>query len=158
MPLIGDLKQVSRYLNDSDVHERVLKIVVGKITPDTRVVLGHSLGSVVAYEALCLKPENVVSFVSFGSPLGIQNLIFDKLQPAPNAMRIGAWAGRVKHWTNIADEGDIVALEKKLSRFFGNEVEDILVNNGCDAHHGERYLTSNQAGAAIAAGLWETSF
>jgi len=30
-----------------------------------RILALHSLGSVVAYEALCRKPENVVSFVSF---------------------------------------------------------------------------------------------
>ena len=48
--LIGDLKQVVFYLNDLDVHERVLQIVLEKITSDTRVVIGHSLGSVVAYE------------------------------------------------------------------------------------------------------------
>jgi hypothetical protein len=151
--LIGDLKQVVRYMNDPDVHENVLEIVVRKITPDTRVVIGHSLGSVVAYEALCHTPESVVSFLTFGSPLGIQNLIFDKLKPAPNTMRIGAWAGGVKDWTNIADKGDIVALEKKLAPFFGNEIHDILVDNGSDAHHGERYLTTKEAGEAIAAGL-----
>jgi hypothetical protein len=152
--LIGDLKQVVLYLNNSDVHERALEAVTKKIAADTKVVIGHSLGSVVAYEALCRKPENVVSFLSLGSPLGIRNLIFDKLSPAPNAMKIGTWPGRVKHWTNIADRGDIVALEKKLAQFFGNEVHDVLVNNGSDAHHGERYLTSRQAGEAIAAGLW----
>jgi hypothetical protein len=153
--LIGDLKQVVLYMNDRDVREKVLEIVAKKITPDTRVVIGHSLGSVVAYEALCRNPENVVSFVSLGSPLGIQNLIFHKLSPAPSAENIGAWPGVVKHWTNIADKGDIVALEKKLTPFFGKEVRDILVYNGSDAHHGERYLTTKEAGEAIAAGLWE---
>jgi hypothetical protein len=153
--LIGDLKQVVLYINDRDVREKVLEIVAKKITPDTRVVIGHSLGSVVAYEALCRNPANVVSFVSFGSPLGIQNLIFHKLSPAPSPENIGAWPGVVKHWTNIADKGDIVALEKKLTPFFGNEVRDILVYNGSDAHHGERYLTTKEAGEAIAAGLWE---
>jgi hypothetical protein len=153
--MIGDLKQVVLYLNDRDINEKVLQIVVGKIAPDTRVVIGHSLGSVVAYEALCRRPENVTSFLTFGSPLGIRNLIFEKVTPLPNTMGIGAWPGRVKTWTNISDRGDIVALEKKLAPFFGNEVHDILVNNGSDAHHGERYLTTKDAGEAIAAALWE---
>jgi hypothetical protein len=153
--LIGDLKQVVLYLNDRDFNERVLEIITEKITRETRVVIGHSLGSVVAYEALCRKPENVVSFVSLGSPLGIQNLIFQKLRPRPSAENIGGWPGLVKHWINIADKGDIVALEKKLAPFFGKEVRDILVYNGSDAHHGERYLTTKEAGEAITAGLWE---
>jgi len=101
-------------------------------------VIGHSLGSVVAYEALCQKPANVVTFVTIGSPLGIQNLIFHKLTPRPSPEGIGAWPGKVKHWTNIADKGDIVALEKNLAPFFGPTVRDVMVYNGSDAHHGER--------------------
>ena len=121
--LIGDLKQVVSYLNDADVHEKVLKIVVDKIRSDTKVVIGHSLGSVVAYEALCRKPANVVSFISLGSPLGIRNLIFDKLSPRPDANGTGAWPGRVEYWTNIADKGDLVALQKRLAPFFGKQSE-----------------------------------
>ena len=54
---IGDLKQVVSYLNDIDVHDAILRIVVDKITPETKVVLGHSLGSVIAYEALFGKAD-----------------------------------------------------------------------------------------------------
>jgi hypothetical protein len=151
--LIGNLKQVFLYLNDKTVHQAVLDTVTNKITPDTRVVIGHSLGSVVAYEALCQKPESVIAFLSIGSPLGIQNLIFHKLTPPPSPQGMGAWPGKVKHWTNIADAGDIVALEKKLASFFGTAVKDVLVYNGFDAHNGESYLTTREAGMAIAAGL-----
>lgn len=156
--MIGDLKQVVKYLNDPEIHETVLKTVLDKITDDTRVVIGHSLGSVVAYEALCQKPANVVSFISLGSPLGIRNLIFDKLTPHPNAMGIGAWPGEVKYWTNVADRGDIVALEKKLAPLFASGahggIQDILVDNGWGAHDGYRYLTTEEVGKAISAGLW----
>jgi len=153
--LIGDLKQVVSYLNDPEVHEKVLKIVVDAITSDTKVVIGHSLGSVVAYEALCRKPENVVSFISLGSPLGIRNLIFDKLLPGPDSMGIGAWPGRTEYWTNIADNGDLVAMQKQLAPLFGDRVKDLLVYNGSDAHHGERYLTTMEVGEAASQGLWE---
>jgi hypothetical protein len=155
--LIGDLKQVVSYLNDPDVHEKVLKIVADRITSDTTLVIGHSLGSVVAYEALCRKPESVVSFISLGSPLGIRNLIFDKLSPRPGANGTGAWPGRVEHWTNIADKGDVVALRKSLAPFFGSRVKDTLIYNGSDAHHGERYLTASETGEAASQGLWERS-
>lgn len=154
--LIGDLRQVLFYLNDSEIREKVQELVARKISSDTKVVIGHSLGSVVAYEALFRKPENVLSFISLGSPLGIRNLIFDKLIPRPHAIGFGFWPSGVKYWTNIADKGDIVALEKKLAPFFSDQVQDILVNNGSDAHHGERYLTTQEAGTAIAVGLWGT--
>lgn len=157
--MIGDLKQVIKYLNDPEAHEAVLQSVLDKITEDTKVVIGHSLGSVVAYEALYHKPANVLSFISLGSPLGIRNLIFDKLNPQPSATGIGAWPGNVKYWTNIADNGDIVALQKRLAPFFdagvNGGVKDILVYNGSDAHHGERYLTTIECGEAVGLGLRE---
>jgi hypothetical protein len=155
--LIGDLKQVVRYFNDPDLREAVLRSVLNNITPDTKVLVGHSLGSVVAYEALCRKPENVVSFISLGSPLGIRNLIYDRLKPPPGPLLQGRWPGNVKHWINIADKGDIVALEKSLSGLFPGGVKDVLVYNGSSAHHGERYLTTREAGEAACAGLWEGS-
>jgi hypothetical protein len=151
--MLADLKQVVGYFDEPELREAVLGTVLEKLAPDTRVVIGHSLGSVVAYEALCRKPGGVVSFVTLGSPLGIRNVIFDKLMPPPNAMQIGAWPGRVVSWTNIADTGDVVALQKRLADTFGNDVHDVLVDNGADAHHGERYLTTKQAGQAICAGL-----
>lgn len=150
--LIGDLKQVVRYMGEPAVREAVLQTVLDLLTEETRVVVGHSLGAVVAYEALCRKPMNVVSFVTLGSPLGIRNLIFDRLQPAPQA-GVGCWPGRVAHWTNIADAGDIVAVQRLLAPLFGGRVKDVLVHNGSDAHHGERYFTTAEAGAAIRAGL-----
>ena len=67
-------------------------------------------------------------------------VIIGHSRPAPSAENIGAWPGGITRWTNIADKGDIVALEKKLARYFGNGVTDILVNNGPDPDHGERYL------------------
>jgi len=150
LQLFGDLKQVVLYLNDSEIRQRVLDRILAKIAPDTRVVIGHSLGSVVAYEALCRKPENVAGFVTLGSPLGIRNVVFDKLQPPPDAMGVGHWPGSTQFWVNIADSGDIVAAQKRLAPLFGNQVEDLPVCNGWDAHNSERYLSSIQAGQAIA--------
>jgi len=156
--LIGDLKQVTRYFSDVGLRNKILDIVCDKITSETRLVVGHSLGSVVAYEALSRKPEEVVSFISIGSPLGIRNLIFDKLAPTPSAGGIGVWPGRIKSWTNIADKGDVVALQKRLAPLFGDRVKDILVSNGSDPHHGERYLTTREVGEAACEALWTKGF
>jgi len=153
--LVGDVKQTFRYLNDLDLRENVLQIVGDRITSDTRVVIGHSLGSVVAYEALCRRSEGVASFISLGSPLGIRNVIFEKIRPTPTALGGGVWPGQIKHWTNIADKGDIVAIQKQLAPLFPGNVRDVLVFNGSDAHHGERYLTSQECGSAAGEGLWQ---
>ena len=151
--MIGDLQQVVRYFKDPQLREDAVESVTSLITPETRVVVGHSLGSVVAYEALHRKPANVRSFVSIGSPLGIPNLIFHRLRPGPGALGICEWPGKVRLWTNIADKGDVVANPKLLQPLFGGELKDLPVSNGSDAHHGERYLTAVESGRAVLEGL-----
>jgi hypothetical protein len=104
---------------------------------------------------LCEHPEWPVEvFVSLGSPLGIQTLIFDRLDPAPKD-GIGHRPGSIKHWVNIADKDDIVALEKCLNPLFQGTVQDQPINNGIAvfAHDGGRYLTAEQTGEAVKLGL-----
>ena len=50
--LVFDLKQVRRYLTDPELRAAARARVTCLIGADTQVVVGHSLGSVVAYEAL----------------------------------------------------------------------------------------------------------
>jgi hypothetical protein len=108
---------------------------------------------VVAYEALAAHPEwPARKLVTLGSPLGIRNLIFDRLRPAP-VNGTGAWPGAVSAWTNVADAGDIVALNKRLASLFGSRVQDESIDNGAKAHDVCPYLTSAKTGQAISAGL-----
>jgi hypothetical protein len=108
---------------------------------------------VIAYEALAAHPEwPVRTLVTLGSPLGIRNLIFERLRPSPNH-GVGVWPGSLERWVNIADAGDIIALNKRLSTLFGNRVADHLIHNGAQAHDIRPYLTSAETGLAVAAGL-----
>jgi pimeloyl-ACP methyl ester carboxylesterase len=152
--MVPDLKQVARYLTDPDLRVAVRKQVANLITEDTRVVVGHSLGSVVAYEMLCALPSHGVrALVTLGLPLGIPNLVFDRLHPVPVEGR-GVWPGGPDLvWTNIVDGGDVVALEKDLRGRFGSNVRNVLVHNGAHAHSVIPYLSDGFTGAAIAAGL-----
>ena len=104
---------------------QVLAKVHEEVDHSTRVVIGHSLGSVVAYEYLCgYRPSSVELLVTLGSPLGIPNLVFDRLTPAP-ADGLGAWPGGVASWVNVADRDDIVALRKQLAGLFGPRQESL---------------------------------
>ena len=151
--LIFDLKQVRRYLNEPDVRHKARERVRAAISPETRVVVAHSLGSVIAYEALCADPAPQVDvFVTLGSPLGIRNLIFDKLDPVPQD-GLGMWPPGVKHWLNISDQGDVVALVKDLGARFGPAVVNRSVANRALAHDALRYLTTRELGEAVALGL-----
>ena len=156
--MLFDLQQVRRYMTDLEVRQAVQARVAAEVGEDTRVVVGHSLGSVVAYEALCAHPEwPVRALVTLGSPLGIRNLIFERLVPAPAAEDsgelAGAWPGGVESWVNVADAGDVVALVKDLRPLFGGRVACYLAHNGSHAHGVRPYLTAVETGAAIIAGL-----
>jgi hypothetical protein len=159
--LLFDLKQVARYLTDPELRSAARTRVTALIDPDTQVVIGHSLGSVIAYEALHILHSNsahgaghqVRALVTLGSPLGIQNLIFERLQPPPTGGH-GAWPGGPGlAWTNIADISDVVALVKDLRPLFGRQIASGLVDNGPHAHDARAYLTDRLTGTAIAAGL-----
>jgi hypothetical protein len=155
--LIGNLKQVHSYFTDAALRSKIRQAVADQISDDTRVVVAHSLGTVVAYEALCsaLEPASL-SFVSLGSPLGLSNLVFDRLQPAPRpagANPRGHWPARVRAWTNIADAGDVVAVVEDLRQLFGAGIRQIRVHNGAHAHDMTAYLTDRLTGGAIVAGL-----
>ena len=161
--MVFDLKQVRRYLLDPRVRVRARARVLGAIGADTRVVVAHSLGSVVAYEALCALPgHGVRALVTLGSPLGIANLVLHRLDPAPSpwpgggrgGVLRGVWPGGGELvWTNIADEGDVVALVKDLRPAFGEAVRSVRVHNGAHAHDATAYLTDALCGQAITAGL-----
>ena len=152
--LIGNLKQVTAFLTVPTVKQAVLARVRELVSDDTRIVIGHSLGSVVAYEYLCHdRPGSVELLVTLGSPLGIPNVIFDKLTPAP-VDRAGEWPGGVTTWVNIADPDDIVALRKDLAPLFptktaGQALHDRLVDNGDKPHAIDRYLNTRQTGSAL---------
>jgi hypothetical protein len=94
--------------------------------------------------------------VTLGSPLGLPNLVFDRLQPEPRAPGEGIrgrWPGPVLTWTNIADAGDVVAAVEDLRPLFGDAIRQIRVHNGSHAHDMRPYLTERMTGSAIVAGL-----
>jgi pimeloyl-ACP methyl ester carboxylesterase len=154
--MIGSLVQVRRYFTETGTRARIQRRVADAVEEDTRVVVAHSLGSVVAYEALCAHPEwPVRALVTLGSPLGVRNLVFDRLQPGPSAAAdpAGQWPGAVTSWTNVADHGDVVALVKDLRSLFGKRVVQSVVHNGVKAHDVRGYLTARETGQGVLAGL-----
>ncbi|MEU0481129.1 MULTISPECIES: hypothetical protein [unclassified Streptosporangium] len=106
-----------------------------------RVVIAHSLGSVVTYETLWANPDLEVDLlITLGSPLGMRNVIFERLMPAP----VNGWGGRppkVRRWVNIADKDDIAAIPPGLRTCFTGVDQEALVNlDWLDFHTVEKYL------------------
>ena len=71
----GDLVQVRRFQRDDELAETVLDRVREMLPQNPRVLAGHSLGSIVAYEALCRIPDHgVTTLITLGSPLGLRSI------------------------------------------------------------------------------------
>lgn len=154
--LIGDLKQVTGYFTEASIRSEAKERLAARITPQTRVVVAHSLGSVVAYETLCDEKLgaswDVHALITLGSPLGMGAIVLDRLQPEPVGRR-AAWPKPLRSWTNIADAMDIVSAVRELRPAFGSRVTDLTVHNGTHMHEASRYLTAVETGQAITAGL-----
>jgi len=145
--------QLARYFADPTVRAEVQRRLEATVTPDTRVIVAHSMGSVVAYEALCRHPEwSVTTLVTLGSPLG-GPFVGAKVEPpvGPDGKR--PWPGSVQSWTNVAALGDPAVADPDLAALFAGPIEDVVVNNGHRAHDAEPYLNSIATGLAVSRGL-----
>ncbi|WP_142212377.1 hypothetical protein [Streptomyces sp. SLBN-118] len=94
-------------------------------------VVGHSLGSIVAYEVLADEERDVELFVTVGSPLAITE-VQDHLAKPP------AVPSGVRAWRNASDLRDLVALDHTLRPEYApvEKVTDLLVTNDSKNHHG----------------------
>jgi len=142
---------VTVMLTEHDLRDRLRARMEAAIGDDTRVLVAHSLGTVLTYTALANHPDwPVRSFVTLGSPLGAP-VVFDTLEPAPEDGR-GRWPGSVERWVNVRAVGDKAA-EVSLVERFGPRVEEHLVDNGHRAHSPEPYLNCAVTGAVIGESL-----
>jgi hypothetical protein len=106
-----------------------------------QVVIAHSLGSVVTYEALWAHPDlSVDLLITLGSPLAMPGVVFERLQPLPQAGR-GRCPHGVRRWVNIADKDDIAAIPGALKSHFDGVTCDEKVNiDWADFHTVRNYL------------------
>jgi pimeloyl-ACP methyl ester carboxylesterase len=122
------------------------------VGPETRVVIGHSLGSVVSYLALVRHPEWAVpNLVTLGSPLATDRVFATLGTVGPDGF--GAWPTALDRWVNVAAHDDPVVAGTRLADRFGPRVEDRIVDNGHRPHDPEPYLNAAATGAAVAAAL-----
>ncbi|MEV5953167.1 hypothetical protein AB0M11_05170 [Streptomyces sp. NPDC051987] len=139
---LGVLRQVHRYLADPGLKAAVDARVKEAVTPDCRVLVGHSLGSVVAYEYLRQNPEHrVEAFITAGSPLGLR-MVRERI--VVEDLPVGLW-------TTVRDLRDPVACAGRLGTWWPQIAaqEEVVVDNGGDAHAVERYLSSRTTGALV---------
>ncbi|MEK0098839.1 hypothetical protein ACFC18_38710 [Streptomyces sp. NPDC056121] len=135
------LGQVAAYLDDERVRESAIEAVLSRVTPDTKAVLAHSLGTIVAYEALHRLDQPLPLLVTFGSPLGLRSIIRGRLRPQP--LRSPA---HLKRWVNVADRDDFIVATLKLRKLFPEDDAVLertrrVSNRDFDPHAATEYLS-----------------
>lgn len=151
------VREVNTYLSDDGRRQRVCDAVAETIAQHRpRIVIAHSLGSVVAYETLWQHPElSADLLITLGSPLAMPRVIFDRLDPAPSRGR-GERPPGAAAWTNLADVGDIVAIPRDgLSPHFDGVTHDhpAIVIGEYAFHQVDRYLAARETAATVMAFL-----
>lgn len=147
-----DLLQVARYLTDNTLRAQIQLRVHRLIADDTRLVIAHSLGSIVGWEACQSSTHALPMLITIGSPLGLDTVVYPRLQPAPPT-----FPALVERWVNVAHRDDIVAVEPHLAPLFpspdARRVEDRIPSSTRDHHSATTYLEQADLGRAVAEAL-----
>jgi hypothetical protein len=115
------------------------------------VIVAHSLGSVVAYEALWAHPgRDVDLLVTLGSPLAMPGVVLPRLVPGDETR---GRPPRVRRWLNFADIGDLVAVPRTgLCAYFPGVEEDFAVVIGqWEFHRVGAYLRTAEIARTVCA-------
>lgn len=137
--------EIERYFNNTDqLADQIRLMLKERLRPllqsrDEVLLIGHSLGSVIAYDALWeLSQENEahgqVDLLTLGSPLGMK-FIFKRLHGI-SASESRTYPINIRHWHNVSSEGDLVALNRKLGTRFQEMLKRGFVKSIEDHYRG----------------------
>ena len=147
------LREVGAYLTFPAAREQVARRLRVNVGVGTRVVIAHSLGSVMAYDVLAGGGLVGVSvLVTCGSPLGWPTVRVGlaAVKGLAGPAQLPALPDMV--WTNVHDARDAVTGGLGLNPVWG-QVRDRQVNNPLDDSHGARgYLRQWDLVAAVVEG------
>jgi len=126
------------------IHERVTAVLDGV---DSAVVIGHSLGSVVAYDVLSERAGTgtVPLLLTVGSPLAI-DAVKDQVHQPPSVPAL------VESWLNVSDPLDVIAADPTIADDYGSpdRIRDVLVMNlALNPHDLAGYLRTPEVREAV---------
>ncbi|PTT66876.1 alpha/beta hydrolase [Arthrobacter sp. HMWF013] len=145
--------QASNYMNNPQIRAQVLNRILKTLPESGRlVIVGHSLGSVIAADLVRRLPVglDVAGMVTIGSPLANGNFNVDKLretleEPPTNL----AW------WVNFWNVHDPVAAHRGVSSVFPWMIDfRIRTKIGPRVHDAVEYLNNESVAAAIGFALF----
>ncbi|SFE37362.1 hypothetical protein [Nitrosomonas sp. Nm166] len=181
-PLQSTAKEMTRYFqNEQNIACKIRDLLKQSLRPlltnnDKVLLIGHSLGSVIAYDTLWelshleRLPGKIDLFLTLGSPLGM-NYVRRRLMG-------NNWTGKkkyptnIRHWVNISSVGDMTSLNRVFADDFApmlslgiiDSIEDHCdgIYNfyrnelGLNCHRSYGYLVNPAVGKVIA-DWWQRS-
>lgn len=150
------LAETRRYFENQDgvaglIRERVKETLVPLLAAGHDVmVIGHSLGSVIAYETLWelswrnAEPRRVDTLLTLGSPLGMFYVQRRLVGRHEAGMR--RYPANIRHWINVAAQGDLMALDRHLRNDYHAMIRHGMVQDITDYTHGVRTLFATAEG------------
>jgi len=175
------VNELRRYFNNSHniayhIREQLKKVIRPLLdNKESVLVIGHSMGSVIAYDAFWEMShiehrKDKLDFLSIGSPLGM-NFVQHRLL-GKNEQGKRKYPSIIGRWINIAAVGDITALDRHFNDDFHPMLElgviesiedhtDGIYNfyhneEGLNCHRSYGYLVNPATGESIA-DWWRTS-
>ena len=146
------LKDVNEFLFVKERRDAMRESVLSRLRTGGGpfIVIAHSQGSMVAYDALSTLTQadgvEIDLLITIGSPLGLKE-VQDQLKTITNQKKGLRVPPIVKRWVNVADPLDPVCADKRLAGDYsptdGVRVEDIVQWNADsprDPHSGSGYL------------------
>ena len=183
IPLLPDpavkntIQETARYFSNrqgsGETVRQQLKVPLRRMWAEGRriLIIAHSMGSVIAYDALWElthmenNPGKVDLFLTIGSPLGMR-FTQERLLCAHEQGR-RRYPHNIRHWVNLAAQGDLTALDPTLRDDFKSMPDLGLVESltdvdsgvfnyfrnekGLNVHRSYGYLVNPRMGEVIAA-------
>jgi hypothetical protein len=175
--VIRDIARDTRryFKNEDGIASEVRELLKQELRPmlseDEKVLLiGHSLGSVIAYDSLWelshleQLPGKIDLFLTLGSPLGM-NYVQRRLMGSRKKGK-QMFPDNIRHWVNISSVGDITALDREFRNDFSHMLEFGIVESiedhseaiynffrsdqGLNVHRSYGYLVNPAVGYIIA--------
>ena len=168
--------ELNRYFQNrhnvaNEVRDMLKQQLRALLESETRILLiGHSLGSVIAYDALWELsheekfPGKIDLFLTLGSPLGM-NYVQHRLLGAYHTGAV-KYPTNIKHWHNVSAVGDITSLNKIFQNDFAEMIKLGIIDDiqdhckdiynfyhneeGLNSHRSYGYLVNPAVGKIIA--------
>lgn len=148
--LLNRMPEIYRYWEQPEVRAAVRARCMEQMPDGDLIVVGHSLGSVVAYDLLHYLPRttHVELLLTIGSPMAQRHwrdaLLGEYQARFPTSL--------VSTWVNLVSTGDWVTAGDGVQRFYPQAI-DTYTSLGLGLHGETHYLASRPAAVAISDAL-----